>query len=201
MFELNQSGIETRESWIWKRSPYSGLNWTKVELRHNTILCIYIHILFVWIEPKWNWDTYSIKKRGLDYSVWIEPKWNWDGQSIVKSKEGVPYGFELNQSGIETYVLLSDTQQAYAVFELNQSGIETNIPTNRWEPIFEEVWIEPKWNWDFSYHTTGIRCPCTLFELNQSGIETLYIFNIWISFATLCLNWTKVELRLLSFVA
>jgi len=123
----------------------------------------------------------------------------------------------LNQSGIET--LYTWPHSGTPVRGLNWTKVELRLPVliDRDSHRDNDVWIEPKWNWDdfykcfschcffpFELNQSGIETPSLLskertcrsgqFELNQSGIETLSILR-HLHLPLACLNWTKVELR------
>ena len=172
-FELNQSGIETINLLLIRFYYPLCLNWTKVELRPKTPEPIsYLLVSLNWTKVELIQDR---KERIyiLDVlSVWIEPKWNWyvtKGSFPVASSSR----FELNQSGIDTYILYFKTsldgeyclnwtkvelrqvcipflfRLLSFLFELNQSGIDT----------YQHMLQYVEWT--------------LLFELNQSGIDTL----------------------------
>jgi len=168
---LNQSGIET---FHWYQDALNHL--LQFELNQSGIETQYSLGLSHTTGYSLNWTKVELRQRPILVDL--------------KLRECL---FELNQSGIETDYPL---YVAAGKLSLNWTKVELRLPFSDSLSILQHlVWIEPKWNWDVI-----VRVPYFeiyyMFELNQSGIETNQSVLLRTYFTSVCLNWTKVELRL-----
>jgi len=151
-FELNQSGIETYNrynafSYDWRYS--FELNQSGIET--PSVIKLNVPSLFiVWIEPKWNWDSFwntSLLKFCVASLNWtkveLRPTQRMFGGCLTTKQ------FELNQSGIETLFCFPawDINFVFVVW-IEPKWNWDSSSDSYWYFIFLNVWIEPKWNWD-----------------------------------------------------
>ena len=197
MFELNQSGIETRcrahpspspDSWVWIEPKWNwdsenvpslfiwsllkSLNWTKVELRLHITLCpFHIHTFY-----RLNWTKVELRLNFTPFLI-------------------ASFSLSLNWTKVELRLNFFYYFLGYIFWGLNWTKVELRpqyLHIFRMSQVRSLNWtkVELRHNW-------GDVPPIfsTKFELNQSGIETLLYLLLprawlWLSFE---LNQSGIE--------
>jgi len=163
-FQSNQSGIETKSDKQYLIGFLTS-NRTKVELKHCFILSSNAFKRSLPIEPKWNWNSWTDKDPALTVTLPIEPKWNWNKscyQLLINE-----FGFQSNQSGIETLTKLNIHK-----FQMssNRTKVELKLDTSRLNPVIRVFQSNQSGIETFGVSLI-IAAPAD-FQSNQSGIET-----------------------------
>jgi len=186
---LNRTRVELKHfDFLSNKIILSGLNRTRVELKRLVVGHADVNdagLNRTRVELKLIWTRISLVLIMSLNRTRVELK-----PQFAHFCRELRFGFESNQSGIET--TREDMTQVWFIKVWIEPEWNWNGAFCEAALLFFYVWIEPEWNWNLLWIAASWNTfP---FESNQSGIETREK-SCWNGNQRLCLNRTRVELK------